>query len=69
MIIAIWIIAICELIRIAQNMIQLLAIMRDAKSKDNVYAEFIKSLRGTDKEFVREMLKEYERQEENGSID
>lgn len=63
MIIAIWIIAICELIRIAQNMIQLLAIKRDAKNKDNVYAEFIKSLRGTDKEFVREMLKEYERQE------
>ena len=63
MIIAIWIIAICELIRIAQNMIQLLAIKRDAKNKDNVYAEFIKSLRGTDKEFVREMLEEYERQE------
>lgn len=63
MIIAIWIIAICELIRIAQNMIQLLAIKRDAKNKDNVYAEFIKSLRGTDKEFVREMLKEYERLE------
>lgn len=65
MIIAIWIIAICELIRIAQNMIQLLAIKRDAKNKDNVYAEFIKSLRGTDKEFVREMLEEFERQEEN----
>lgn len=63
MIIAIWIIAICELIRIAQNMIQLLAIKRDAKNKDNVYAEFIKSLRGTDREFVREMLKEYERME------
>lgn len=44
MIIAIWIIAICEVIRIAQNMIQLLAIKRDAKNKDNVYAEFIKSL-------------------------
>lgn len=69
MIIAIWIIAICELIRIAQNMIQLLAIKKDAKNKDNVYAEFIKSLRGTDKEFVREMLEEYERMEENGSID
>lgn len=45
MIIAIWIIAICELIRIVQNMIQLLAIKRDAKNKDNVYAEFISLLK------------------------
>lgn len=65
MIVAIWIIAICELIRIAQNTIQLLAIKRDAKNKDNVYSEFIKSLRGTDREFVREMLEEYERMEED----
>ncbi|MBR6909079.1 MAG: hypothetical protein IKN35_02145 [Lachnospiraceae bacterium] len=65
MIIAIWIIACCELIRIAQNMVQLLAIKRDAKNKDNVYSEFIKSLRGTDREFVREMLEEYERMEED----
>lgn len=63
MIIAIWIIAICELIRIAQNMIQLLAIKRDAKNKDNVYAEFIKSLRGTDRQFVRRTLEEFERME------
>ena len=65
MIVAIWIIAVVEIIRMMQNMIQLLAIKRDAKNKDNVYAEFIKSLRGTDKEFVREMLEEFERQEEN----
>ena len=65
MIVAIWIIAIVEIIRMMQNMIQLLAIKRDAKNKDNVYAEFIKSLRGTDKEFVREMLEEFERMEED----
>jgi len=65
MIVAIWIIAVVEVIRVMQNMVQLLAIKRDAKNKDNVYAEFIKSLRGTDKEFVRAMLEEYERQEEN----
>lgn len=63
MIVAIWIIAVVEVIRVMQNMVQLLAIKRDAKNKDNVYAEFIKSLRGTDKEFVREMLEEYERME------
>ena len=45
MIIAIWIIAICELIRIAQNMIQLLAIKHDTKGRDNAYAEFVKSLK------------------------
>lgn len=65
MIVAIWIIAVVEIIRMMQNMVQLLAIKRDAKNKDNVYTEFIKSLRGTDKEFVREMLAEYERMEED----
>lgn len=64
MIIAIWIIAICELIRAVQNMVQIATIKHDTKGRDNAYAEFIKSLKQTDKEFVREMLEEYERLEE-----
>lgn len=63
MIIAIWIIAIVEVIRMIQNTWQIKAIMQDSSARDNVYAEFIKSLKSTDREFVRQMLEEFERQE------
>jgi hypothetical protein len=61
--IAIWIIAICEIIRAAQNAIQLKAIKRDTGARDNAYAEFVKSLKMNDRQFVERMLKEFERQE------
>jgi hypothetical protein len=65
--IAIWIIAICEIIRAAQNAIQIKAIKRDTGARDNAYAEFVKSLKMNDRQFVERMLKEFERQEdENG---
>lgn len=61
MLIVIWIIAIVEVIRALQNIIQLMAIRHDAAGRDNAYSEFIRSLKRTDKEFVREMLEEFER--------
>lgn len=61
---AIWIIAICEVIRAAQNLLQLWMLKRDTGARDNAYAEFVKSLKQTDKEFVRQMLEEFERSEE-----
>jgi hypothetical protein len=61
--IAIWIIAICEIIRAAQNAIQLKVIKRDTGARDNAYAEFVKSLKMNDRQFVERMLKEFERQE------
>lgn len=64
MIIAIWIIAVCEVVRAIQNAIQIRSILQDTTARDNVYAEFIKSLKSTDREFVRQMLEEFERQEE-----
>jgi hypothetical protein len=65
--IAIWIIAICEIIRAAQNAIQLKAIKSDTGARDNAYAEFVKSLKMSDRKFVERMLKEFEKQEgENG---
>lgn len=64
MIIALWIIAICEVVRAIQNAIQIRSILQDTTARDNVYAEFIKSLKSTDREFVRQMLEEFERQEE-----
>lgn len=63
MIIAIWIIAICEAIRVAQNFVQIMTIRHDTHSRDNAYAEFIKSLKQTDRQFVRKMLEEFEKQE------
>lgn len=68
MTIAIWIIAICEVIRMLQNAVQIKTIKHDTKGRDNAYAEFIKSLKQTDREFVRQMLEEFERQEgDNGN--
>ena len=63
--IAIWIIAICEIVRALQNAVQLMTIRHDTKGRDNAYAEFVKSLKQSDKEFVRELLDEFDRQEEN----
>ena len=53
--IAIWIIAICEIVRALQNMVQ-----HDTTNRDNAYAEFVKSLKATDKEFVEGLLREFE---------
>lgn len=61
MIIALWIIAICEVIRAAQNMVQIMTIRHDTKNRDNAYAEFVMSLKQTDREFVRKVLQEFER--------
>ena len=63
MTIALWIIAICETIRIIQNSIQLASLMKDSKARDNAYAEFVKSLKATDREFVRRMLEQFEKEE------
>ena len=61
---AMWIIAICEVIRAAQNMVQIMTIRHDTKGRDNAYAEFVKSLKQSDREFVERMLKEFEKQED-----
>ena len=63
MTIALWIIAICEVIRAAQNMIQLWHVKKSEKVSENAYQEFIKGLHKTDREFVKDMLKEYEKME------
>lgn len=60
MIVALWVIAICEVIRAIQNMMQLAMAQKDTRSRDNAYAEFVKSLKQTDKEFVKRMLEEFE---------
>ena len=63
MTLALWIIAICEVIRAAQNSIQLWHVKKSEKVSANAYQEFIKSLHKTDREFVKDMLQEYEKME------
>ena len=64
--IAIWIIAICEIIRAAQNAIQLKVIKRDTGARDNAYAEFVKSLKMSDRQFVKRILNEFEKHDGEG---
>lgn len=63
--IALWIIAVCEVIRAAQNMIQIMSIKQDKGMRENAYSEFVKSLKYTDREFVERMLKEFERESDD----
>ena len=60
---ALWIIAICEVVRAAQNAIQLKVLRHDTGARDNAYAEFVKSLKMNDREFVKRMLEEFMNQE------
>ena len=65
MIVAIWIIAVCEVIRAVQNHIQLMALKHSRKNSDTATQAFVDSLKTTDREFVRDMLKELEKHEQS----
>lgn len=58
MTIALWIIAVCEVVRAVQNAVQLRAIHHSNGAYDNACNEFVKSLKDTDKAFVRKLLEE-----------
>lgn len=62
--IAIWIIAICEAVRVIQNIVQLMMAWHDKDARNNAYAEFVKSLKYSDKEFVERLLEEFEKEDE-----
>ena len=64
--IALWIIAVVETIRMVEQSIQLRIIAGDTKARDNAYAEFVKSLKMDDREFVHRMLEEFEQTEREG---
>ena len=64
MTIAIWIIAVCEVIRAIQNVVPIVVQVKNSKSQENAYSEFIKSLKKSDKEFMADMIQEWQRQEE-----
>lgn len=60
MTVALWIIAICEIIRAIQNTIQINMLSGDKAARDNAYSEFVKSLKKSDREWVRDMLERFE---------
>ena len=64
--VAIWIIAVCEVIRMVQSGIQLLLLMHDTGARDDAYKAFVDSLKADDKEFVEKLLKEFEKENEDG---
>jgi len=63
--IAIWIITICEIVRAAQNALQLRAMRSEKGMRENAYQEFVKSLKSTDREFFQSLLKEFTEQEDS----
>lgn len=62
MVLALWVIAACQIIRLLQNAWQLKMLRHDSTGRDNAYSEFVKSLHDTDAEFVKKMLKEFEKE-------
>lgn len=63
MVTALWIIAICEIIRLIQNTIQLTNIISSKTLQRNAHEEFIKSLKKSDREFFKDLLNEFEKYE------
>jgi hypothetical protein len=51
-------------VRATQNVVPIVVQVRNSKNQENAYSEFVKSLKKTDKEFVDDLIKEWERQEE-----
>ena len=68
MVLALWVIAACQIIRLLQNAWQLKMLRHDSSGRDNAYSEFVKSLHDTDAEFVKKMLKEFDRKEAEPSL-
>ena len=60
MTVALWIIALCEVVRAIQNTIQINMLRGDKDARDNAYSEFVKSLKKSDREWVRDMLEQFE---------
>lgn len=50
-------------IRMVQNFVPLILQIKESKERRNVYAQFIDGLRCSDREWVRAVLEEFERSE------
>lgn len=68
--IAIWIIAICEVIRMLQNFIQIWQIKKTngMEQMNRATDAFVESLSKTDAEFVEDVLREIQSNKEQGNV-
>ena len=55
--ISLWVIAICEVIRLIQNGIQLMKVNKEEDMRANAYKEYIKSLHQSDADYLRGIVK------------
>ena len=56
-----FLIAVCEVVRALQNGVQLAMMLHDTAGRDNAYAEFVKSLKASDREYIEHLLRECEK--------
>lgn len=64
MTIAIWIIAVCEIIRVVQNIMQLYMVKHDTGARDDAYKAFVDAMKVDDREFMRNIFRELEKADE-----
>lgn len=64
---ALIILCIIQGIRMLQNFIPIVLQIKDAKSRENVYAEFINNLKQDDRQWVKAVLDEFE-ERANGRV-
>lgn len=57
--VAVSVIAVCETIRVAQNFAQITMLRHDTGKRDDAYAEFVKSLKMSDREYVINLLERF----------
>ena len=57
--VAVSVIAVCEAIRVAQNFAQITMLKHDTDKRDDAYAEFVKSLKMSDREYVINLLERF----------
>lgn len=67
MTIALWIIAICSVIRIIHNSIQLSMLIREKEQRKRLNNEFIESLKKDNRQWAEDILNEFNEREKERS--
>lgn len=60
---ALWIIAICEMVRMIQNGIQLYTILTERDKREICYDEILKSVSLPDEEIAKKLMRKWEEEE------
>ena len=60
---ALWIIAICEMVRMIQNAIQIYTLLVDREARKDCYDEILKSVSLPDEEIAERLMRKWEEDE------